>query len=42
MAVERESCKMNQGLVRLIVPGEMDDMLRQVKWIARINVLNSD
>jgi hypothetical protein len=27
-----------QGLVRLIVPGERDDALRQVKWVARINV----
>ena len=27
-----------QGLVRLIVPSETDDALRQVKWIARIEV----
>lgn len=27
-----------QGLVRLIVPSEKDDALRQVKWIGRINV----
>jgi hypothetical protein len=27
-----------QGLVRLIVPSESDDALRQVKWIGRINV----
>ncbi|MCA9937122.1 MAG: molybdopterin-dependent oxidoreductase [Anaerolineales bacterium] len=26
------------GLVRLIVPGETDDALRQVKWIARVVV----
>lgn len=26
----------NEGLVRLIVPGEKDDALRQVKWIAHI------
>lgn len=26
------------GLVRLIVPSERDDALRQVKWVARINV----
>jgi DMSO/TMAO reductase YedYZ molybdopterin-dependent catalytic subunit len=26
------------GLVRLIVPGEIDDALKQVKWIARIEV----
>ncbi|MGB0388531.1 MAG: molybdopterin-dependent oxidoreductase [Ardenticatenaceae bacterium] len=28
-----------QGLVRMIVPSEKDDALRQVKWIGRINVL---
>lgn len=28
----------DQGLVRLIVPSERDDALRQVKWIARIEV----
>jgi DMSO/TMAO reductase YedYZ molybdopterin-dependent catalytic subunit len=27
-----------QGLVRLIVPHETDDALRQVKWVARIDV----
>lgn len=27
-----------QGLVRLIVPGETDDALRQVKWIGSIHV----
>lgn len=27
-----------QGLVRLIVPAETDDALRQVKWVDRINV----
>ncbi len=27
-----------EGLVRLIVPGEKDDALRQVKWIAHITV----
>jgi DMSO/TMAO reductase YedYZ molybdopterin-dependent catalytic subunit len=27
-----------QGLVRLIVPSERDDALRQVKWVAQINV----
>ena len=27
-----------QGLVRLIVPSESDDALRQVKWVAQINV----
>lgn len=28
----------NEGLVRLIVPSERDDALRQVKWIGRISV----
>jgi hypothetical protein len=28
-----------EGLVRLIVPGERDDALRQVKWVGRVNVL---
>jgi hypothetical protein len=28
-----------QGLVRLIVPDERDDALRQVKWVAQINVI---
>jgi len=30
------------GLVRLIVPNETDDALRQVKWIGRINILNAE
>lgn len=28
-----------QGLVRLIVPSEQDDALRQVKWIGRISAV---
>lgn len=28
-----------QGLVRLIVPSETDDALRQVKWVGRVTVL---
>jgi hypothetical protein len=27
-----------QGLVRLIVPSEENDALRQVKWVARIDI----
>lgn len=27
-----------EGLVRLIVPGEVDDALRQVKWISEIRI----
>ena len=29
-----------QGLVRLIVPSERDDALRQVKWVGRVTVVN--
>ena len=28
------------GLVRLIVPGELDDALRQVKWVADVRVIS--
>jgi hypothetical protein len=28
----------DQGLVRLIVPSETDDALRQVKWVARLHI----
>ena len=28
------------GLVRLIVPGEIDDALRQVKWVAHVRVIS--
>lgn len=28
----------NDGLIRLIVPTETDDALRQVKWIAQVNI----
>ncbi len=28
-----------QGLVRLIVPGETDDALQQVKWVSEIHVV---
>ena len=27
------------GLIRLIVPGEIDDALRQVKWVAHVRVI---
>jgi len=30
-----------QGLVRLVVPFETDNALRQVKWVQRINVVNA-
>lgn len=31
-----------QGLVRLIVPSETDDALRQVKWLKEIRIIGSD
>ena len=30
----------NQGLVRMIVPSEVDDALRQVKWIGKVKILS--
>lgn len=43
LALERdgEPLTREQGLVRLIVPQERDDALRQVKWVARIEVHES-
>lgn len=37
-AVNGRSLSRDDGLVRLIVPNEKDDALRQVKWIGQINV----
>jgi len=34
-----EALKRNQGLVRLVVPFETDNALRQVKWVRTINIL---
>lgn len=34
--IDRAPMRRDQGLVRLIVPGEVDDALHQVKWLARI------
>jgi hypothetical protein len=28
-----------QGVVRLVVPSEVDDALRQVKWVAAVRVV---
>lgn len=41
LAYERDGLPLSRadGLVRLIVPSEVDDALRQVKWVGRINVL---
>ena len=37
-AIDGQKMSRQQGLVRLIVPGETDDALRQVKWVGRIIV----
>lgn len=34
--IDHAAMSRKQGLVRLIVPGEVDDALRQVKWIGQI------
>lgn len=36
--IDGQAMTRQQGLVRLIVPDEKDDALRQVKWVARIEV----
>ncbi|MFZ0546362.1 MAG: molybdopterin-dependent oxidoreductase, partial [Candidatus Promineifilaceae bacterium] len=36
--IDGRSMTRREGAVRLIVPTEIDDALRQVKWIGRINV----
>lgn len=36
--VDGQTLTREQGLVRLIVPSEIDDALRQVKWITRVEV----
>jgi len=37
--IDGQTMTREQGLVRLIVPSEKDDALRQVKWVGRINIL---
>ncbi len=37
-ALDDEALTRQQGLVRMIVPSEMDDALRQVKWVAMIRI----
>lgn len=37
-AIDGRPMTRREGLVRLIVPSETDDALRQVKWIGRINI----
>ncbi len=36
--INGEPMTREEGLVRMIVPSENDDALRQVKWVGRINV----
>jgi DMSO/TMAO reductase YedYZ molybdopterin-dependent catalytic subunit len=38
LACDGRALTREQGLVRLVVPNEDDDALRQVKWVARIKV----
>ena len=37
-SINGQAMTRQQGLVRLIVPGEKDDALRQVKWIGQIRI----
>jgi hypothetical protein len=37
-AVNGQEMTRHQGIVRMIVPAERDDALRQVKWVGRIEV----
>jgi len=37
-AIDRQSMSREQGLVRLIVPSERDDALRQVKWVEEVRI----
>jgi DMSO/TMAO reductase YedYZ molybdopterin-dependent catalytic subunit len=37
-AIDGQPLTRNQGLVRLIVPSEIDDALRQVKWVAELRL----
>lgn len=42
LACDGKPLTREQGLVRLIVPHEDDDALRQVKWVARIEIYLAD
>ena len=37
-AIDGRTMSREEGLVRLVVPSERDDALRQVKWVGRIRV----
>jgi len=36
IAIDGQAMNREQGLVRMIVPSETDDALRQVKWVGRV------
>ncbi len=38
--LDRQPLSRAEGLVRLIVPSETDDALRQVKWVAHIRIIS--
>lgn len=42
LAIDGQPMARAGGLVRLIVPSETDDALKQVKWIGRVNILNAE
>ncbi len=41
-AIDGQPMARAAGLVRLIVPSETDDALKQVKWIGRVNIFNAE
>ncbi|MCZ0939072.1 MAG: molybdopterin-dependent oxidoreductase [Caldilineaceae bacterium] len=38
--LDRQPLSRAEGLVRLIVPSETDDALRQVKWVAHVRIIS--
>lgn len=42
LSLNNRSLTRSEGLVRLIVPSETDDALRQVKWVARISFIGTE
>ncbi|MEZ4676314.1 MAG: hypothetical protein R2932_18990 [Caldilineaceae bacterium] len=38
LTLDRQPLTREQGLIRLVVPTERDDALKQVKWVAEIVV----
>jgi DMSO/TMAO reductase YedYZ molybdopterin-dependent catalytic subunit len=41
-AIDQESMSRREGLVRLVLPGEKDDALKQVKWVRKVTVVVTD